>query len=67
LLLPFRSVLLYLVWPHGFLPKIAVFGGAELFEFTPDLALLFSRTLGIRSMNWQEVVPDIRKDTVFTL
>ncbi len=30
---------------------------AELFEFAPDLALLFPRTLGVRSMNWQEVAP----------
>jgi hypothetical protein len=30
---------------------------AEFFEFAPDLALLFPRTLGVRSMHWQEVAP----------
>lgn len=30
---------------------------AELFEFAPDLELLFPRVLGARSVNWQEVAP----------
>ena len=30
---------------------------AELFEFAPDLALLFPQKLGVRSMSWLEVAP----------
>jgi hypothetical protein len=30
---------------------------AEYFEFAPDLALLFPKSLGVHAMNWQEVAP----------
>jgi hypothetical protein len=57
------------LWVRG---TVVAYGGANLqrdlgvsnsstpgekFEFAPDLALLFPRVFGIRSMNWQEVAP----------
>ena len=57
------------LWVRG---SIATYGGmdlqrdlgpansttpAEFFEFAPDLALLFPKSLGVRSMSWQEVAP----------